>query len=134
VLVSGVANKIVTYTKQMSKVAIIGGLLLMICCSSLSSIAMTMGEGDDTPKKTSSGGSGVVGPTATAKETKKADAVVIQDVRGDNIDARQQDHIIVQRKISLDNVNPSQLMEQGRPKNEGYQMYNSDEIVGFNLK
>jgi len=71
VLVSGVANKIVTYTKQMSKVAIIGGLLLMICCSSLSSVAMTMGEGDDTPKKTSSGGSGVVGPTATAKETKE---------------------------------------------------------------
>ena len=115
----------------MSQVAIIGGLVLVMCCSS---VVMTMGGGDDTPKKTSSGGSGVVGPTATAKETKKADAVVIQDVRGDNIDARQQDHIIVQRKISLDNVNPSQLMEQGRPKNEGYQMYNSDDIVGFNLK
>ena len=92
-----------------------------------------------------------------------------------SIDARQQgppqEQIIGQRTVSLDNVKPSQRIEQSierappsqrevtfvqptevlvklretcrilekhdntdKPKKEGYQIYNSDEIVGFNLK
>ena len=107
----------------------------------------------------------------------KNDEVVIQEIRGGSINARQQgppqEQIIGQRTVSLDNVKPSQRIEQGierapptpaerevtfvqptevlvklretckilekhdntdKPKKEGYQIYNSDEIVGFNLK
>jgi len=105
----------------------------------------------------------------------KNDEVVIQEIRGGSINARQQgppqEQIIGQRTVSLDNVKPSQRIEQSierappsqrevtfvqptevlvklretcrilekhdntdKPKKEGYQMYNSDEIVGFNLK
>ena len=55
----------------MSQVAIIGGLVLAMCSSCLSSILMMMGGGDDTSNKTSTDGSesGTTTPTTTTTTT-----------------------------------------------------------------